>query len=65
MTKVFDVMNGRLYHHYPEYNSVEDTVGLYADNIVFVEAPVCLAALLLCVGSLVSDSYNPFLYFRF
>ena len=39
MTKVFDVMNGRLYHHYPEYNSVEDTVGLYADNIVFVDAP--------------------------
>ncbi len=29
------------------------------------EALLCLAALLLCVGSLVSDSYNPFLYFRF
>ena len=25
----------------------------------------CVAALLLSVGSLVSDSYNPFLYFRF
>jgi alginate O-acetyltransferase complex protein AlgI len=30
-----------------------------------VEAVLCLAALLLCTGSLVSDSYNPFLYFRF
>ena len=29
------------------------------------EGVLCLAALLLCVGSLVSDSYNPFLYFRF
>ena len=29
------------------------------------EGLLCLAALLLCVGSLVSDSYNPFLYFRF
>ena len=29
------------------------------------EALLSLAALLLCVGSLVSDSYNPFLYFRF
>ena len=30
-----------------------------------VEGLLCLAALLLCVASLVSDSYNPFLYFRF
>ncbi len=30
-----------------------------------VEAVLCLAALLLCTASLVSDSYNPFLYFRF
>ena len=29
------------------------------------EGVLTLAALLLCVGSLVSDSYNPFLYFRF
>ena len=39
MTKVFDVMDNRLHHYYPEYSSVEDTIGLYADNIVFVEAP--------------------------
>ena len=30
-----------------------------------VEAVLFLAALLLCTASLVSDSYNPFLYFRF
>ena len=30
-----------------------------------LEGILCLAALLLCVGGLVSDSYNPFLYFRF
>jgi len=30
-----------------------------------VEGVLCLAALLLCTASLVSDSYNPFLYFRF
>lgn len=30
-----------------------------------VEALLCAAALLLCTASLVSDSYNPFLYFRF
>lgn len=30
-----------------------------------VEGLLCLAALLLCTASLVSDSYNPFLYFRF
>jgi alginate O-acetyltransferase complex protein AlgI len=30
-----------------------------------VEAVLVLAALVLCTGSLVSDSYNPFLYFRF
>lgn len=30
-----------------------------------VEGLLCLAAMLLCVASLVSDSYNPFLYFRF
>ena len=29
------------------------------------ETVLCLAALLLCTASLVSDSYNPFLYFRF
>lgn len=29
------------------------------------EAILCLAALLLCTASLVSGSYNPFLYFRF
>ena len=29
------------------------------------EGILCLAGLLLCVASLVSDSYNPFLYFRF
>ncbi len=29
------------------------------------EGVLCLAAILLCVASLVSDSYNPFLYFRF
>lgn len=29
------------------------------------ESLLCLAALLLCTASLVSDSYNPFLYFRF
>ena len=28
-------------------------------------AVLCAAALALCMGSLVSDSYNPFLYFRF
>lgn len=30
-----------------------------------VEGLLCLAALVLCTASLVSDSYNPFLYFRF
>ena len=30
-----------------------------------IEGVLCLAALLLCTASLVSDSYNPFLYFRF
>ena len=30
-----------------------------------IEGLLCLAALLLCTASLVSDSYNPFLYFRF
>ncbi len=30
-----------------------------------LEGVLCAAALVLCVGSLVSDSYNPFLYFRF
>ena len=30
-----------------------------------LEALLCLCALLLCTASLVSDSYNPFLYFRF
>ena len=29
------------------------------------EGLLCAAALLLCVAGLVSDSYNPFLYFRF
>ena len=31
----------------------------------FVEGVLCLAGLLLCIASLVSSSYNPFLYFRF
>jgi len=39
MTKVFDVMDNRLHHYYPEYASVEDTAGLFADNIKFVDAP--------------------------
>ena len=30
-----------------------------------LEAAACLLALLLCTACLVSDSYNPFLYFRF
>ena len=29
------------------------------------EGALCLVGLLLCTASLVSDSYNPFLYFRF
>ncbi len=33
--------------------------------MVYVEAALCLGALLLCTAQLVSDSYNPFLYFRF
>lgn len=31
----------------------------------FSEAALCLIALILCTASLVSDTYNPFLYFRF
>lgn len=34
-------------------------------SMPLVEGLLCLAALLLCTASLVSDSYNPFLYFRF
>lgn len=30
-----------------------------------LEGALCLAALLLCTARLISDSYNPFLYFRF
>lgn len=33
--------------------------------MVYLEAALCLGALLLCTAQLVSDSYNPFLYFRF
>ena len=39
MTKVFDVLFGRLYHHYTEYATIEDTKGLYSDEIIFVDAP--------------------------
>jgi len=37
----------------------------FAPFMPLVEGVLCLAALLLCTASLVSDSYNPFLYFRF
>ena len=36
-----------------------------ANSLLRRAAGLCLAALLLCTASLVSDSYNPFLYFRF
>jgi alginate O-acetyltransferase complex protein AlgI len=39
--------------------------GKNAKVMPLVEAALVLAALVLCTGSLVSDSYNPFLYFRF
>jgi len=39
MVKVFDILDNRLHHYYPEYASIEDTIGKFADNIVFVEAP--------------------------
>jgi len=39
MSKIFDVLDNRLHHYYPEYQSIEETIGLYADNIKFVEAP--------------------------
>ncbi len=32
---------------------------------VVLEAVACIVVLALCIASLVSDSYNPFLYFRF
>jgi len=34
-------------------------------KLTFVETALCVAGLLLCIASLVTDSYNPFLYFRF
>ncbi len=37
--KVFDILDNRCHHEYPEYQSIEDTVGKFASNIVFVEAP--------------------------
>ena len=39
--------------------------GKDAKLMPLLEAVLCLAALVLCTASLVSDSYNPFLYFRF
>lgn len=39
MVKVFQIFNGVLYRFYPEYKSIADTVGKYAPNIEFVEAP--------------------------
>ena len=37
----------------------------HRDWMPLAEALLCLAGLVLSVSSLVSDSYNPFLYFRF
>jgi len=34
-------------------------------KLSFAETVLCMAALILCIASLVTDSYNPFLYFRF
>lgn len=34
-------------------------------SFALTEAVLCMVSLLLCVASLVTDSYNPFLYFRF
>ena len=41
------------------------TRGGDAPAMAIVEAALCLAALLLCTAALVSQSYNPFLYFKF
>ena len=37
----------------------------YGQAMPLAEGVLCLAGLLLCIASLVSSSYNPFLYFRF
>ena len=37
--KIFDIREGRTHHHYLEYSSIEETVGRYSPDIVFVEAP--------------------------
>ena len=34
-------------------------------GVWILEAAVCMGVLLLCTAALVSQSYNPFLYFRF
>ena len=35
------------------------------ERLPWVQALLCLAGLVFCTASLVSGSYNPFLYFRF
>ena len=30
-----------------------------------IEAVLCMVGLVLCIASLITESYNPFLYFRF
>lgn len=39
MSKIFQVYEGHMFKHYPEYTSVADTEGKYAPDILFVEAP--------------------------
>lgn len=39
MAKVFQTLYHRLYHYYPEYATIQDTKGLYSDEITFVMAP--------------------------
>ena len=34
-------------------------------RLTLTETALCMASVLLCLASLVTDSYNPFLYFRF
>lgn len=39
MTKIFEIVNGRVHHEYPEFDTVADAYRVFSKDILFVEAP--------------------------
>lgn len=39
MVQIVQILNGLVWHVYPEYTKLSDTIGRFAPDILFVEAP--------------------------